>query len=880
MAEAGHNRGGHDRPDIGGVRCLEPLGVGAWRAILREADGSEIEVVLRVSADPPADPRQSERFRDAIDRLRTVDHPSIQRVRRGGVLADGRPWVAVDPVDGKSLRQILSSNRLSMRQRLRIAQDILDAIQHAHGLGVVHGDLHAGRVVVEPAGEKSTVRITGFADAAAGDIGGGSASGADPRGDVLAASMVFVELAGVGLRGGRDLAAMRIAAANTPGIDRELQRIIEMAIADDPKARYRSADALQQDLERYRLHQPLQAGPGSHAYRLARSVRAHRMPLSAAAVLVVALLAGLLVVAQELGERREQSVVDLEEIDRLDRLVVEQAERIDRMNRVDTMNRDLLDGIGPDAPDAPEAGEGTLLVRAFGEALRLIDAGSVETGSGEFGPEIEAMIRLTVGSSMARFFGEDRAIEQLRAAVSLFDRGEGTFDEYRFAAQNELAESLIEQGANLDEAERLLDAALAGQALLHGESSSEVLATRANLGRLRQAQGRYEESAEILGDVHARYRDEMGPEADQTLSTASNLARAYLAMGGRADGGVEQRAYYTQARDVILGVLGEGAYSPGENWAPLDIAIRSILKQAHDYLNEGGEAVRIGDAIGDQVFDVLGQTNLTALVLRRNNCVNRIQLGRPADAEQGLREVIRGFERRDDPRVHDAYRWLGVAQYVQGRFDEAIVSWSRGLEVCDAERRAYEQKLMALRDSKIEPADVRADRLDSLQANMARYSEQAADLLRRIANAHRMQGRISEASSAIHEGSQRLSSLVRSPAAMHLRLDAEHWRIRLMDPAFTAGRDTELLTIARSLQTRREQFLDADSWVPQRVGVLLTEAMLLDRGGVRQHALRRSGEAIALLDTVVMQQGQWTVLRREAIDVHRRLGGQLQALVD
>ena len=87
-----------------------------------------------------------------------------------------------------------------------------------------------------------------------------------------------------------------------------------------------------------------------------------------------------------------------------------------------------------------------------------------------------------------------------------------------------------------------------------------------------------------------------------------------------------------------------------------------------------------------------------------------------------------------------------------------------------------------------------------------------------------------------------------------------------------------MLTIARNLESRRLELLDDDSWVPQRVDVLLAEAELLDRGGMGSYAMQRARSAMSLLDQPTMAQGQWAVLVDDVRSVHARLADQTVAV--
>ena len=863
MADVSRGQSGVAPFMIAGFRCLEEVEVGVWRAI-GSAETDRDEVILRLfDVRFPADGSASERYKEEIVRLGGLDHPGLERVCAGGVLPDGRPWLVVDPLPGTWLPDLLKHEPSSLAERMALVAELCAALQQAHGQSVVHGDLHAGRIrlVNDSAGVRPV--ITGFGASAAHSIRESGSADFDQRKDVLAMARVLASMiiGPVACEGG--LESVRGKVMDAAGIGSEPRRVLLKSLASDPGERYRTAGELEDDLRRLARHEPLRAGPATRRYHGARFVRRHRMSIAIAGSFALAVLVA---VVFNWSSLRSSTAI-----------TPPGSGSAGQVNRIVGINEEILGAIEPEV--SPGA-ENSIMVRVFGEALRLIDARSADHGSGEFDPEVEAMIRYTMGSAMTSIFSESLAIEQLRAAVKLFNRGGDGYDRYRLTAQRELATALVKLGEEGHaEADELLASTIRDTEEIHGPDGDETLLAKATLGQLRHDQGFYQESVGILEGLHGTQIRKYGSDDARSLTTASLLAKSYLALGASADQEESARGHFVRARDVVLGVLGERAYVSSEDWSPLDIMIRSNLKEAHASLDEGVAAIRLGDVISDEVLNVLGPTNIAGLVIRRNNCVNRIVQGRPAEAEAGLLEAVKGFELRSDPRVHDAYRWLGIAQDVQGRPTEAIESWTRALAACDDQSRILESQLIRLRDQqKAQGSEVDKQKMDSVHTSLDRYVEHGANLLKLISATERRRGRNAEASVAIREAGRRLASLVRSPASMRLRIDAEYWRIRLQDPEFTPAAGNDVLTIARNLETRRLELLADDSWVPQRVDVLLAEAELMDRGGMSSYALQRARAAMNLIDQPIMNQGQWTALVDDVRSVHGRLADQTVAV--
>src|SRR5204863_8240177 len=89
----------------------------------------------------------------------------------------------------------------------------------------------------------------------------------------------------------------------------ELDWIVMKALAKDRDRRYESATALAQDVERFLNHEPVSAGPPTAAYRLRKFVQRNRGRVVAAALVLLALVAGLAGTAAGLVEARRQEQV-------------------------------------------------------------------------------------------------------------------------------------------------------------------------------------------------------------------------------------------------------------------------------------------------------------------------------------------------------------------------------------------------------------------------------------------------------------------------------------------------------------------------------------------------------------------------------------------
>ncbi len=347
---------------IGPWRLLGPLGRGGmgevWLA--ERQDGAyQRQVALKLlkrGLDTEAIVR---RFRQERQILARLDHPGIVRIVDGGVAEDGRPWFAMDRVDGEPLLAHAAGRRLDLRARVALVAQVADAVAFAHARLVVHRDLKPANIVVgadgrprlldfgiakllEETGEQTLtgtgLRLMSPAYAAPEQIRGEPVGTAT---DVYALGLVLCELVtgqlphqrrapGVEalVRGLDTETAQRastllgqvpeatLAAQYGEGGDRrrllrqvagDLDLIIATAVRPDPAARYATAAAFAEDLRRWLDGRAIAARPESVRARVRGFVRRHRTMVAATALAFAALLAGLAAALWQADQARQQA---------------------------------------------------------------------------------------------------------------------------------------------------------------------------------------------------------------------------------------------------------------------------------------------------------------------------------------------------------------------------------------------------------------------------------------------------------------------------------------------------------------------------------------------------------------------------------------------
>ena len=122
--------------------------------LAERADGefvqrAAVKLVRRHLATPVA----LARFRRERQILARLEHPGIARLLDGGMAADGRPYFALELVQGRPVTAHCAHHRLPLESRLRLLLEVCAAVGHAHHNLVVHRDLKPGNILVSDAGE-------------------------------------------------------------------------------------------------------------------------------------------------------------------------------------------------------------------------------------------------------------------------------------------------------------------------------------------------------------------------------------------------------------------------------------------------------------------------------------------------------------------------------------------------------------------------------------------------------------------------------------------------------------------------------------------------------------------------------------------------------
>jgi hypothetical protein len=582
------------------------------------------------------------RFETERQALALMDHPHIARVLDAGTTEHGRPFFVMELVKGIPLTDYCDHHQLELTERLALFRQICSAVQHAHQKGIIHRDLKPTNILVESHDGRPVPKVIDFGLAKAtsgmrlsehslftafGTVAGTplymapeqaafNALDVDTRADIYALGVILYELLTGSTPIQRDtlkraaldemLRLIREVEPPTPSsristsealpsiaasrhvqpmqlsrlVRGDLDWIVMKALAKERNRRYESAIGLANDIERFANHEPVSAGPPTAAYRIRKFIRRNRVQAAAAALVLLALVAGVAGTTVGLLEARKQSA----KARRQEQLAVAEAAAKEQARQAEAQERDkaekrlaqvtkmneILGSIFRDLNPANAAKDGKPLSAVLGERLDRATAEIEGEATGD--PLAVAKMQMILGESQRGLGYPQQALKLFEKARATFTAKLGADHPATLTSMNNLANSYAASGQN-QRALKLREETLALRKAKFGPDHPATLTSMNNLAISYAAAGMSTRALELREETLALMKAKLGADHPNTLKSMYNLAISY------ADAGLYERALKVHDETLTLRKAKLGPDHPD--------TLTSMTGLAISYLNAG-----------------------------------------------------------------------------------------------------------------------------------------------------------------------------------------------------------------------------------------------------------------------------------------------------
>ncbi len=331
--EAAYAPGSH----IGPYRIVREIGRGGMGLVLlavRDDDAFQKYVAIKLVAPGPLHTEVLRRFRRERQILADLDHPNIARLLDGGTTEQGWPYVVMEYVEGVPLTEYCRAQTLALNERLPLFRDVCAAVQYAHQHLIIHRDLKPANILVTADG---VVKLLDFGIAKLLKPDLSEIVRSNTRTGALLMTPEYAspeQMRGATLTTASDVYSLGVLlyellteqspyqltshalpdlihavcetepalpSAVTPNslpysgraLRGDLDNIALTALHKDPARRYRTVNQMSQDIRRHLDGEVVFARQATFGYRLQRFVRRHRGPVSAAVLIALTLLGGI-----------------------------------------------------------------------------------------------------------------------------------------------------------------------------------------------------------------------------------------------------------------------------------------------------------------------------------------------------------------------------------------------------------------------------------------------------------------------------------------------------------------------------------------------------------------------------------------------------------
>jgi len=281
---------------VGNYQILEEIGRGGIGVVYRARHGRRIVALKRILPYHADSQQTLVHFRREAQAAANLDHPNILPIYEVSEGEDGLPFFSMKFAGGGSLLDAAAALRHEPRRAVTLMAKVARAVHYAHGQGILHRDLKPGNILLDGRDEPlvsdfglakwldttshltTTLTIFGTPGYIAPEQLNASSGKLTPVADVYSLGAILFDLltGRPPFLGEHALKVIQQAGEEpapklrtlAPTLDRDLETICAKSLEREPGARYRSAGALAEDLERWLEGRHIIARPVSPLGRL------------------------------------------------------------------------------------------------------------------------------------------------------------------------------------------------------------------------------------------------------------------------------------------------------------------------------------------------------------------------------------------------------------------------------------------------------------------------------------------------------------------------------------------------------------------------------------------------------------------------------------
>lgn len=470
---------------IGIYEIVSELGVGGMGAVYlaARADGKfEQRVAVKMLKREFNTEKIRRTFKREKEILATLAHPNIATLLDAGTTDDGIPYLVMEYVKGEPIDEFCRSRALSLNTRLKLFNKVCDAVAFAHRNLIVHRDLKPSNILITEDGEPKLLDfgISKLLDANTEDashvtqMGALTPQYASPEQlmgepvttatDIYSLGVILFHLLtesyphhifnktnGTLLREITETApALPSESALTyisPSLLRgDLDNIVLKSLCKEPARRYPTIEQFTADIWRYIDGLPVLARPATFSYRASKFYGRNKVPVLAAALILISLFVGIAVAVSQAGAARAQARRAAEAQRQAE---LETARAKAEKQKAERTSRFMQSFIEYANPNWYGRGKGRMDVtvrEAIDDAATRIDTELSDE------PEVRADLHYTVGEVYRTHGERDTARRHFRQSLELYRQVHG--EQHPKVARGLYYVSLLE--TRIEEAEPLL----------------------------------------------------------------------------------------------------------------------------------------------------------------------------------------------------------------------------------------------------------------------------------------------------------------------------------------------------------------------------------------------------------------------------------------